>query len=86
MKTKPQTEVLHEVKQTITGNEPYLSYRRPHMIVNFSGGFGGSHNFFEGYFESIARIRAGDVLSFQLVRTTQVPMKWYERVWEWVKR
>lgn len=85
MKTKQHIEVLHETKQTIQGNEPFLRFARPRIIINLSSP-SGSHNFFEGYLESVARIKPGDTLAFQWVRVTQVPMKWYERVWEWVKR
>jgi len=85
VKYKLKTEVLHNTHQAVQGDEPFLRYPRPHMIVNLSNGYMGSHNFFEGYFESISRIKKGDMLSFQMVRTFPVEMKWYERVWEWLK-
>jgi hypothetical protein len=85
MKYKQKVEVLHEVSQKIYGKEPFLSFPRPRMIVNFSNGMYGSHNFFEGYFESMARLRPGSRLVFQINQVSLVPMTWYEQVWSWVK-
>jgi len=82
--TKPKTEVLFETKQTIKGNEPFLRFPRPRIILNLSSP-SGSHNFFEGYLECMARIRPGDELAFQWVRVTQVEMTWYEKLWSWVR-
>lgn len=85
MRYKQQTEVLHETKQTIRGDEPFLRYPRPHMIISLNGFGAGSHNFFEGYFEAMARIKKGDTLAFQWVRVTRVEMTRWERVKEWLK-
>ena len=84
--TKQQIKVLHEIKQPITGAEPFLAFGRPRMIVNLTGGLSGSHNFFEGYVDPFPRFENGDILAFQLVRVSLVPMTWWERVWAWVRR
>ena len=85
MKYKEKVEVLHEVSQKIYGKEPFLSFPRPRMIVNFSNGAYGSHNFFEGYFEAMARLRLGDRMVFQVSRVSLVRMAWKERVWDWIR-
>ena len=85
MKYKEKVEVLHEVSQKIYGKEPFLSFPRPRMIVNFSNGACGSHNFFEGYFEGMARLRLGDRMVFQVSRVSLVRMTWKERVWDWIR-
>ena len=85
MKYKQKVEVLHEVSQTLLGREPFLKFPRPRMIVNFSNPPYGSHNFFEGYFESMARLRLGDRLVFQVNLVSLAPMTWRERVWAWIK-
>jgi hypothetical protein len=85
VKYKSHTEVLHEIDQRIQGNEPFLSFVRPRMIVNLSGGYSGSHNFFEGNIDSFSRVGRGDTLVFQLQHVSQVPMTWWERVWSWVR-
>lgn len=87
MKYKQQSKVLHLSEQTIKGDEPFLWHTRPRMIVNLSAGMVGSHNFVEGYVDDF-NFEKGDVLAFSVHRIRQVPVeqKWYERVWEWVKR
>ncbi len=86
MKYKRKIEGLHESSQHINGREPFLRFPRPWMVVNWSSGALGSHNFLEGHFESMARLQKGDRLIFQMVRESLVPMKWYERVWDWIKK
>ena len=85
MKFKEKTEVLHEVRQPIKGNEPFLPYKQPRMIVNISSGAQGSHNFFEGYIGRFPWFQKGDELVFQLARVSRVPMTRWERVWAWVR-
>jgi len=86
MKYKEKVEVLHEASQTLLGKEPFLSFPRPWMIVNFNNGVYGSHNFFEGYFEAMARLRTGARLVFQVNQVSLIPMTWKERVWDWIRR
>jgi hypothetical protein len=85
MKYKRKTHVLHEINQKIQGDEPFLNFIHPWMIVNLNGGPRGSHNFFEGHSDSMSKLFPGDTLRFQVQRVSLVPMKWYERVWVWIK-
>lgn len=85
MKTKTKTEILHEIEHHVQGDEPFLSWRRAHMVVNLSAGMNGSHNFSETFVTPSSWPGKGDILAFQIVRLSQVPMTWYERVWSWVK-
>jgi hypothetical protein len=60
MKYKLKTDILHEIDQRIQGNEPFLSFQyRPRMIVQLSGGFSGSHIFFEGYTDYLTKLMPG---------------------------
>lgn len=83
MRYKSHTEVLHEIDQRVQGNEPFLRFVCPRMIVNLSALGAGSHNFFEGNIDSFSGVRRGDILVFQLQHVSQVPMTWWERVWSW---
>ena len=85
MKYKAHTEVLHEVRHTIRGDEPFLRFVRPRMIVNISACWSGSHNFFEGEVDEFSTLKPGDVFAFQLVKLSQVPLTGWERVWSWVR-
>ena len=85
MKTKQTTEVLHETHQTIQGDEPFLGYNIPYMIINLSGGWAGSHNFFEGRVFAFEKLKPGDVLGFQVVRVSQIEITWRERLADWVR-
>ena len=86
MKYKSKTEVMQEIEHHIIGDEPFLSFSRPRMIINLSGGWAGTHNFFEGYSGHIKHLLPGDILRFQMCRVSQVKMTWYERLWSWARR
>ena len=85
MKFKKETEVLKEITQKISGNEPFMSFPNPWMIVNFSNHPHGSHNFFEGRLGSRLWFAHGDSLVFQVQRVRLVPMTRWERVVAWIK-
>ena len=84
MSYKQKIEIIHEGQQPIKGNEPFLSFSRPYMIVNLSTG-GGSHIFFEGHVGSFYQFKKGDVLAFRLCRISRVEETWRDRVLDWVK-
>lgn len=81
MKQVPQTELLHEVKHTIKGNEPFLSFTRPRMVVNLFDSRGQSHILYEDniYFPFSCHMKKGDTLKFKVVRESWVDSPWYER-------
>ena len=89
MRYKEEIEVLHETECPIKGNEPFLSFGQTGMIVNLHDRSGRSHNFLDGWVAGasipISRIKKGDILRFQLYRVYQVPTRWYERVWDWIR-
>ena len=79
-KFKTKTELLHQTKINIKGNEPFLSFQKSHLIVNLSAGLAGSHTFFEGGVDQLRSANKGDVLAVQIVRIHQVPMTWWGRL------
>ena len=87
---KTQTEVLHEVKHTIEGNEPFLFFNRSplHMIANLSAGFVGSHTLFEGWIDQdpFLKVKKGDVLAIQIVRVLPAPRTWWDQLRDWWAR
>lgn len=84
--TKDKVEVLHEVRVSIKGNEPYLQFVHPRMIVQLTDQRGRSHQFFEGHADFFPILSRGDEVSFRLCRVTKVPLKWYERLRNWWSR
>ncbi len=80
MKYKQKVTVLHEITANIKGNEPYLSFVRPKMIVQLTDQNGSSHQFYEGLSGFFADFRKGERASIRLCRVTQVPMKWWEGI------
>lgn len=86
MNYKSHTEVLHETKHLIRGTEPFLHFGNPYMFTTISAGALGSHNLFDGRVEGLSQLKQGDTFAIQLVKLSQVPMTWRERVWSWVRR
>jgi hypothetical protein len=83
---KQKVEVLHEITANIKGNEPYLNFSRPKMIVQLTDQSGRSHQFYEGLSGFFADLKRGDIASVRLCKVTRVPMTWYERLWSWARR
>jgi hypothetical protein len=88
MKFRNQIDVLHESKQLIRGDEPFLSFHRPSMIVNLRDYSGASHNFVDsssGTTACLCDLQRGDTLRFQFCRVRPVKIPWY-KFWErWTK-
>ena len=72
---KERVEVLHEVRINVKGNEPFLSFTRPRMIVQLTSQSGQSHQFYEGNSDFLPILHKGDTVGFRLCRITQVPTK-----------
>ena len=78
---RDQVEVLHESKQLIRGNELFLSFHRPSMIVNLRDSSGASHNFIDSTSRTAAGLcdlRRDDTLRFQLCRVRSVQLPWWK--------
>jgi hypothetical protein len=81
---KQEFEILNDTKNVIRGDEPFLAYNRPHIIVNvLDVGSRGSHNIFEGRTDFLGKLKPGDFLA--MCRVSQTEITWRDKVVGWVK-
>jgi hypothetical protein len=78
---KLQFDDLCKTVTTIKGNEPFISYHNPTIILNVRSKDGRSHTFLDNLSGvDFSRLKKEDRLYIALIRVSTVDVPWYDSI------